>query len=210
VRASILALALLAACHGEPSKDVVVDTEPADSDVVVDTERPADTDAPADSDAVDSDLVDTDAGTDTDGHTGPVPTSCKEAGGICTSSALCGSNLALTSFAADCAFDDGPGVCCLAPPERPTGDTCSARGGVCAPIAGCGFVDGWLWLDRACQNAGGVGTTCCLPEAACGPEQDECCNDDHSTSYRASCDRGVVACEIPDTTLVPLGTCITP
>jgi hypothetical protein len=214
------------ACSGAPEKDP--------SDTLADTDTPAESDTPGDTDAVDTpadtdvdetDVSDTDV--DTDAHDTDVshtdtpvetdtpadtdttpPTSCKDAGGICTQGAWCDTTT-LPAFAGDCVFDDGPGVCCEAPPVAPTGNTCEDHGGVCAPISGCGMVDGYIAIDRACQQLGGIIAVCCIPEAQCGPEQLECCAP--PTVYRSTCNRGVETCDhLPGTLPVPIGTCPIP
>jgi hypothetical protein len=194
---------------GETPSESGVDTP---SDTITDT--PADTPADTTSDpATDTDPRDTDAPVDTPADT-PAdtdvsPTSCKDAGGICTSGPFCGAAAELSSFAADCVFDDGPGVCCEAPAPAPTGRSCEALGGVCAPIGGCLMVDGFLVDANSGCNAG-PSYTCCVPESVCGPAEYDCCVQGQ-TSYRSTCIRGTESCDhLPGTTPVPIGSCLTP
>ncbi len=214
---------ILGSCDGAPDKDgsdtpaesdTTVDTDDTDAetdDTPVDTptdtdDTPVDTPTDTDTDVPDTDVSHTDTPGDTD--TSPPATNCKDAGGICTQGAWCDTTT-LPAFAGDCVFDDGPGVCCEAPPVAPTGNTCEDHGGVCAPISGCGMVDGYIATDRACQRLGGVIAVCCIPEAQCGPEQLECCAP--PTVYRSTCNRGVETCDhLPGTMPVPLGTCPVP
>lgn len=173
--------------------DVETDTPETDvhTDLIVDTDPP-DTD-PSDTDTPDTDAVDTDR----------PPTDCKSARGICTSTDRCPGASVLPGFAGDCVFDDGPGVCCQAPAAPSGGDTCVSYGGVCAPIAGCNFVDG-AFADGSCRDAW-PGLVCCVPEDVCGATDQICCGD--GVSFVATCDRGTLECNIPGTTLMPEASC---
>lgn len=198
-----LLLVLSVGCNngGKDGNDTDLDdTDVVDTDVL-------DTDV-QDTDTEDTALPDTDAA-DTDNDTDPPPTSCKEANGICTASNACGRGQALPSFASDCVFDDGPGVCCKAPPEQATGENCRQLGGVCAPVGGCYMVDGYLTSANPCFQNFGPSYVCCVPESQCGVSQFECC--DTSTVFVSSCIHGVETCDgLPGTTKVPIGTCIVP
>lgn len=220
--ASFALLWLAVACAGsddpKPADSDVIETDPpvADDTDVVDTDPP-DTDAidtdPADTDVADTDPPDTDVvdsdpvDTDTDAiDTDLPPDSCAAASGICTSGDRCPDAFEDATFAGDCVFSDGPGVCCLAPPPQPTGETCADYGGVCAPIAGCGFVDG-DFAPGTCRDAW-PGLICCVPETLCGPHSMICCGD--GVSYVPMCDRGTLDCPFPDTTLMDEALCIFP
>lgn len=129
---------------------------------------------------------------------------CAAAGGVCVASPdQCADGTRAADHDAECAFDDGAGYCCV-PPAPSSGDSCAASGGVCAPIAGCGFVHGWHTpADEACGDAYGVGTVCCAPTDACeGWGVATCCTTDGATAFVANCDRGTLTCEVGDTTLV--------
>lgn len=198
-------LVVLAVGCTNGGKDDDTDVDPDDTDKITDTDVTPDTDATdTDTAVLDTDVVDTDADTD------PPPTNCKDAGGICTGAAnACGRGQALPNFASDCVFDDGPGICCKAPPEQPTGDNCRSLGGVCAPVGGCYMTDGYLTSAPPCSANFGPSYVCCVPEAVCGPATSECC--DTSTVYVTSCVHGVETCDgLPGTTMVPIGTCIVP
>jgi hypothetical protein len=200
-----LLLALLLACTGAD------DPKPDDTDIANDTDLADDTDVAddtdPDTDGVDSDPLDSDpAETDIADDTDLPPDSCAAASGICTSGDRCPDAFEDATFAGDCVFDDGPGVCCLAPPPQPTGDTCADYGGVCAPIAGCGFVDG-DFAPGTCRDAW-PGLICCVPETLCGPHTMICCGD--GVSYVPMCDRGTLDCPFPDTTLMDEALCILP
>jgi hypothetical protein len=129
---------------------------------------------------------------------------CKEADGICVSSqAACTDGGGTYLGLVDCVFDDGDGACCQPPEEQETGDTCAARGGLCAPIAGCNFVDGAFAPHSDCE---GVIIVCCVPEDVCGEETEVCCGD--GVAFRPMCDRGTFTCDaFPDTTLVEAEDC---
>lgn len=202
-------LVIFAACT--TGKDGGDDTDPPvdDTDVLETDVEETDTEAP-DTDPVDTDVADTDvADTDTDppdtdpADTDLPPTDCKSARGICTSADRCPGAYVLTGFAGDCVFDDGPGVCCRAPDAPTAGDTCVAYGGVCAPIAGCNFVDG-AFAEGTCRDAW-PGLVCCVPEDVCGVTDQICCGD--GVSYVATCDRGTLECNIPGTTLMSEASC---
>lgn len=132
---------------------------------------------------------------------------CESSRGICVSSASsCAAvnGTVSTAGAPGCRFSDGDGVCCVPPAPQATGDACGARGGVCAPIAGCNFVHGSFGpLDGA--GCTGVGVVCCLPRAICGDENVTCCGA--TASFRPACDRGTWRCTISGTTLVPAAMC---
>lgn len=132
---------------------------------------------------------------------------CATAGGVCVANApACAAvnGTASTSGAAGCHFDDGDGVCCVPPAPLPTGDACAARGGVCAPIAGCNFVRGSFGPSTG-SGCTGVGVVCCLPHTICGDEDVVCCGA--TASFRPACDRGAWRCTIDGTTLVPTAMC---
>ncbi len=198
----MLVMFAIGCTNGKDGNDTDVDID--DTDAIVDTDI-ADTDvADTDTAVLDTDVTDTDPA-DTD----PPATNCKDANGICTASNACGRGQALPTFAADCVFSDGPGVCCKAPPEQPTGDTCRQLGGVCAPIGGCYMVDGYITSATPCYQNFGASYACCVPESQCGPSLYECC--DTSTVFVSSCIHGVETCDgLPGTTKVPVGTCIVP
>lgn len=128
---------------------------------------------------------------------------CKSSQGVCTSSDRCPEGQEIRVHADDCTFDDGPGVCCRAPQPTDSGETCEAYGGVCAPISGCGMVDGWH-ADGTCEDPW-AGLTCCVPEGLCGVQEDVCCGD--GVAYVPTCDRGNIECNIEDTELVPEDEC---
>jgi hypothetical protein len=135
-------------------------------------------------------------------------TGCKPLGGICLGSqadCTAGGGTHASGGDATCVFDDGPGVCCTPPAAQPAGDGCPERGGLCAPIAGCNFVDG-SFAPPTEECAGAALLVCCLPESVCGEETQVCCGD--TVAFRPSCDRGTFTCEeFPDTTLVDEGDC---
>jgi hypothetical protein len=111
-----------------------------------------------------------------------------------------------TSGDSTCHFDDGPGVCCIPPQEQQTGDGCTARGGLCAPIGGCNLVDGAFAPATDCV---GVPIICCVPEKTCGLENDVCCTPGPSADFRPQCDRGTFTCSaFPDTVLTPTDQCL--
>jgi hypothetical protein len=221
MRAWMFTLALLGACAGAADKDPTDEvTDPTDQ-IVDPTDELTDTDPATDvsptddtdvdptdptDDVTDTDPADTDA-SDTDetdvSDTDVTPLSCKDARGICTSSDRCPTGDELPSFADDCVFSDGPGVCCEAPEAQPAGRTCADYGGVCAPIAGCGFVDGEM-AEGTCRNAW-PGLTCCVPEDVCGAHTQVCCGD--GVAFVPTCDRGTLECNIPDTTLIEEALC---
>ena len=185
---AILALLLLSACDDE------------------DTDGPADVDGADVSDVSDAapDIPDTTG----DPDTGEPVSVCQAEGGICVSSATdCtdGGGAHAPEGDGTCVFDDGAGVCCVPPAAQATGDTCRARGGLCAPIAGCNFVEGSFAPPTEDCNMGPV-IICCLPESICGEETEVCCGE--STAFRPSCDRGTFDCDLfSDTTLVPEAEC---
>ena len=148
------------------------------------------------------------ASTTTSGSTSTTTTTngnaCGALGGICvgiSSDCTAAGGTVLPGGASGCVYDDGPGTCCQPPAAQSTGDSCTAHGGLCAPISGCNFVDGAF----APPDCSGVGVVCCVPNSRCGDETVACCNA--MTTYRAACDRGTWKCTIPDTTLKPVGQC---
>lgn len=148
-----------------------------------------------------------DAAPGPDGAAGNV---CKTSGGICVGSdTACteGEGTVLAAGAAGCVFSDGPGTCCEPPAPASKGESCEAQGGLCAPIAGCGFVDGAFASEQpAC--GGGPNSVCCLPESICGVEDVVCCGKGDAADFRPTCDRGTFSCAaFPDTTLTPEADC---
>ncbi len=182
-----LLLATLLACTGAK------DDTPTDTDI--------------DSGGMDSGSTDKecDAGTD------PTPGSpgCAAAGGICVGSRDQCSGTIAAEHNGECTFDDGDGFCCVPPAANASGDTCAAQGGTCAPIGGCGKVDGWTAESSDCED---VNNICCVPEATCdGQESLACCYYDASTGapmtqYEPLCDRGTVTC-FEGTTLTCVEDC---
>ncbi len=90
----------------------------------------------------------------------------------------------------DCASYAGD-VCCLLPetgdthPQQPTGESCSASGGFCAPISECSQQlsrpsDGWREEDCKIENSG----TCCSVEQYMTPE----------CEYAGDCHRDYIGC----------------
>ena len=131
---------------------------------------------------------------------------CLAARGICLgngASCTAGGGTVSAAGAAGCVFSDGNGVCCVPPAPMPTGDSCAAHGGVCAPIAGCNFVQGAF----APPSCAGAGVVCCVPRAVCGPETMVCCAPGGATTFRPSCDRGAYRCTIEGTMLMPRDRC---
>lgn len=135
--------------------------------------------------------------------TGATPTApgCKLAGGVCVGQGQCGGAVD-TAHSAECTFDDVPGDCCVAPSAASSGDTCVDVGGVCAPIAGCGFVNGWRMMTSDCR---GVGFQCCVPQGVCGDIDAVCCGDTWSSV--ASCVRGDLVCQLDGHTLMCSESC---
>lgn len=132
---------------------------------------------------------------------------CAAVGGLCVSTAdACagGGGTARAEGAAGCRFSDGDGVCCVPPKALAEGDACAARGGLCAPIAGCNFVGG-SFAPQSGSGCAGVGVVCCLPRDRCGAEDQLCCGD--TASFRPACDRGAWRCTIEGTRLVPRAMC---
>lgn len=132
---------------------------------------------------------------------------CGLLGGVCVSNATActnGGGVARAEGASGCRFSDGDGVCCVPPDPQPSGDACAARGGVCAPIAGCNFVEG-SFAPQSGSGCTGVGVVCCLPPGRCGPEDQLCCGD--TAAFRPACDRGTWRCTIDGTRLVPRAMC---
>ena len=134
---------------------------------------------------------------------------CQAVGGICLGSGTActdaGGTL-LPAGDAGCVFSDGQGACCAPPVANPTGDSCLDHGGLCAPIAGCNFVEGAFTPSMPLCND--PFQLCCVTGYVCGNEDVMCCDLAGPTGYRAACDRGTFTCNhIPDTTLVPVGMC---
>lgn len=135
-----------------------------------------------------------------------VPTSCLEAGGVCTgSSSACetGGGTVRSEFASDCIFSDGLGACCVPPVKQPSGDTCSDHGGMCTPVGGCFREE--IRGHFAPPSCGGVLMMCCVPATACSEPRPECCST--SATFRATCDRGQYTCLDPSWTLRNQATC---
>ena len=202
----------LAACSSDPAS-------PADggTDAVADAEGSGDASADA-SDGSGSEDATTDGSgdapdssddtTDGSGDTAedvtpdvePPSNACAAEGGICVSNATaCSSGGGTRAAAGDsgCVFDDGPGACCVPPAAEATGDTCRSRGGLCAPIGGCNFVEGSF--APPASDCGSVPVIiCCLPETVCGKETEVCCGD--TVAFRPTCDRGTFTCDLFDGT----------
>jgi hypothetical protein len=164
----------------------------------------------ADSNAADSNAADStsDAAQDTGSDTA-ASNPCEALGGLCIGGnpSACTDNGGKLAAAGDngCVFDDGPGLCCIPPTPADTGSTCESHGGICAPIAGCNFVNG-NFAPPSCFQQGGPGTVCCVPQSICGPETMYCCND--MTTFRPMCDRGEFTCDaFPDTEMKPREQC---
>jgi hypothetical protein len=202
----VWALMFLIACGDGKSAS---ETDATETDV------PADTDAP-DSDAADTDRADTDTDlptpvdlgecTDMDGDSGAAQAAaCASAGGVCVSALdACSEGTHAADADSSCVFDDGPGYCCVPPAPSPTGDSCAATGGVCAPIGGCGQAKGWYTTASSeCSDSFGFMFVCCAPTNACdGYGLTTCCTDDGATAFVPTCDRGARSCEIDGTTEV--------
>lgn len=225
------AVADIAADAVEDAEDVTDDaaedaTDDAEEDVTDDAEEDATDDAEdtetsdlADADASDAaDLADTSDAADTAGDPDATDAAnepdtstgnaCKDAGGICLGTlADCTTGEGTHAAAGDvtCDFDDGQGVCCVPPPPKHSGELCSDQGGLCAPIAGCNFVDGSFAAPADdCPSVPVI--ICCLPESICGEENEVCCGE--TVAYRPTCDRGTFTCDLfPDTTLTPTREC---
>jgi hypothetical protein len=123
----------------------------------------------------------------------PGATSCGTAGALCLGggqACAAAGGTPLPPFDKDCAFDDGPGTCCLPPATKPSGDTCADHGGLCAPVGGClrEGVDS-LFAPPKC---GAPPMVCCVPPASCPGPRPVCC--DATATFRASCDRGTWRC----------------
>jgi len=135
---------------------------------------------------------------------------CQAAGGLCLAGGgmcIAEGGVPLPQGDPGCVFSDGPGTCCAPPPAAPTGDSCTDRGGLCAPLSGCNFVNGsFAPADPPCNHA--AIQLCCVPQTVCGPELVECCDESGPTSYRPVCDRGTFNCShIPGTTMMAEGMC---
>lgn len=157
-------------------------------------------------DTSDSGGLDTASCVDGDGDLGdPTAPACAAAGGVCVADVdQCAGGTRLSDHDAECAFDDGAGFCCMPPAPASSGGTCGDSGGVCAPIAGCGFVHGWITPNGdECTSTWGVGNVCCAPGDACeGWGVSTCCTNDGATAFTPSCDRGEVVCTIEGTARV--------
>jgi hypothetical protein len=140
---------------------------------------------------------------------GGAPNACKAVDGICLGdSASCtgGGGTLAPGGDSGCAFDDGAGFCCVPPEPQPSGDTCASRGGLCAPISGCNFVDGAFAPSSDCT---GVPIVCCVPETICGPEDVVCCTAGSGADFRPECDRGTFTCDaFSGTVLTPIDDCV--
>ena len=212
----ILALACFLACT-----PATKDTASPDSGTATATSSATGTDTDTATDAGTTTGTDTDTGTSNDAtcvgedDVAPSATGCAAEGGVCTAGGTCvsGGGTRLTAHDAECAFDDGPGECCLPPEAAATGDSCNDLGGVCAPIAGCGMVDGWFAGTAENMNDCGFPQVCCVPEDTCeGQETEICCYEENGvpmTQYVPTCDRGDRVC-LPGTELVCMDDCPVP
>jgi hypothetical protein len=173
--------------------------------------------SPADSGSLDSGSTDSgggDTGMACEPGTDQTPGApgCAAAGGVCIGGGAPCSGTVNADLSGECRFDDGAGACCVPPAAAPSGDTCASRGGTCAPIAGCGKVDGWVADSSDCT---GVNNVCCVPEASCdGQEELVCCAYDESsgapmTQFSGLCDRGTVTC-FEGTALTCVEDCVVP
>ena len=158
--------------------------------------------------------ADTDADTEVCDPEGEPPVdsgnACKDEGGICLGSESSCTDQGGTHAAAGdvtCDFDDVTGVCCVPPAPTVIDGVCADLGGLCAPMAGCGFVDAALAPQSECVFDG-AGTSCCVPEWQCGVETEVCCTADHLTAYRPRCVCGTYECDIEGTTLMPEAECL--
>ena len=220
-------LVLLLACAADTKDDTA---SPVDSAEAEDTPDTADTSGSdtsgSDTSDTTTDTADTSGGGDTGdsgvfpgfdlatcdgGHEDPTPQApeCANAGGICVASGNCSTGTHLEALDGDCAFDDGPGNCCVPPEPAATGDSCADMGGVCSPIAGCGMVDGWFANATDCT---GVNNICCVTEDSCpGQEDITCCSRDErgvpTTQFDAACDRGTLECPFEGVTLDCIEDC---
>ncbi len=197
------------AADASPGTDAVADSGATDAsadtpdsqpgtDAVADTpDSQPGTDATADtSDATAADTATTDT---------TVSNPCQQLGGICASnSGDCTSGGGTYQAAGDsgCVFDDGPGACCIPPKMTQAKATCADYGGICAPIAGCNFVQGAYAAYEGCK---GIPMICCVPHSICGDENESCC--DSMTTYRTACDHGAWICTIDGTTMKPTDQC---
>ena len=132
---------------------------------------------------------------------------CRDAGGICVASGGCGGEV-LAEHDAECGFDDGPGQCCKPPAASASGSGCADLGGTCAPIAGCNFVNGWFAPGDDCGPAAPI--ICCVPFDTCEGYGLYTCCQPGMTAFRASCERGEVICEVPETELMCVEDCELP
>ena len=142
--------------------------------------------------------------------TGSVQTTapqCRESGGVCVAEGKCNGTV-VSEHKAECTFDDGSGDCCVPPSASKIGDTCAEHGGVCAPIAGCDFTNGWFSPSSDCQTS--FIEICCVPYQSCGGYEQYSCCIQGETSFRPVCDRGHVNCSIEQTVLMCTNDCITP
>ena len=193
----------IAGTDAAPGTDAIADA--AGTDAVADADTQAGTDAVADtSDAAQpdaaADVADTPDAADTAGMN-----VCQKLGGICASSSsdcTSGGGSYQASGDSGCVFDDGPGACCIPPTMIQAKATCADFGGICAPIAGCNFVNGAYAAYEGCK---GIPMICCVPHGICGDENESCC--DSMTTYRTACDHGTWLCTIDGTTMKPTDQC---
>ena len=134
--------------------------------------------------------------------TAPSAPGCEAAAGVCIASGTCPTRVA-DEHSGECAFDDGPGECCIALEGAAAGNGCAELGGVCTAIAGCGMVGGWRATTPDCTD---VGFECCVPQARCGSANVVCCGDTWASV--ASCVRGEFTCQIEGHALESLDTCL--
>ena len=137
--------------------------------------------------------------------TGDVPDApgCKAAGGVCVGAGTCEGGTLAHDYDSECAFDDGAGECCVPPAPASSGETCADLGGVCAPIAGCGMVNGWGDSTDDCGDW--VGETCCVPQAVCGDIDATCCGDGWAST--PGCFHGELACQVEEHELMCADDC---
>ena len=86
--------------------------------------------------------------------------------------------------------------CCVPPAPTVIDGVCAHLGGLCAPMAGCGFVDAALAPQSDCVFDG-AGTSCCVPEWHCGEETQICCDSSGPTAFRTTCVCGELVGELP-------------
>jgi len=190
--------------------DTTADTTPADTtvddttaDTTVDDTTPDDTTV---DDTTPDDTTPDDTSADTTPDTTPVGL-CEAGGGVCLGMGGPCETVGGTPYPAgdgQCLFTGERGSCCIPPAVQPTGDTCAARGGLCAPIAGCNFTNS-AFAPTPTPSCGFGGIICCVPNTVCGEETMRCC--DTMTSFRPACDRGQWICTIDGTTMLPISEC---